>query len=147
MEQARSVQLASITEENGRFVGTEKMHLFKSTFVPTPASVIADYAANEVVFDGYAAFVSTSPWILGLDAAGDAQAIYGGLASFGQTGVVTTDSAGGWYLTDTTSAILMLSGTFDAPIPFSANGTTLVVKPSYSYNVDAEADAEVVYGP
>jgi len=147
MDQPRVVQAKDVSEVITKFAATDLMHLYKSTFVPTPSSTTADYLANEVTFTGYAAQSTPGSWLPGLDVNGHGQMIYNGLIQFTQTGIVLTDSAGGFFITDTTSTTLNLVDAFATPIPFNTNGNILLVKPVETLDSGSSNDAELIYGP
>ena len=128
-------------------VGTE-VHLFKSTFSPNPNSVKADFVANEVAFDGYAAYTTTLAPISGLDISGQEALISAELATFTQTGVVTTDIAGGYYLiSPAIGGHLIGYGMFDTPLNFDRDGNVGLVKWNEVANPIFNADVEFIEGP
>jgi hypothetical protein len=74
------------------------MHLFKSSFAPTPTSPVADFAAAECDFDGYAA-ITIATWHAAV-LAGNAWAIYAPTQTFLWTHVSAdvANSVGGYWL-------------------------------------------------
>jgi len=125
---------------------TDKMKLFKSTFVPDQNSVLADFAANEVDFTGYAAYVMAADWTYGLDITGNIALIYLGLGYFSQTDIIDTDIAGGWWIEDTGGTVLKAFNNF-TPFSFDRTGNTLLVKPSLGWTVNSDDDVEFTIGP
>jgi hypothetical protein len=147
MDQPRVVQLPAAINVAARFANTDRMRLYKSTYVPVPGTTLGDLTANEVLFDGYAPRVMPGVWQVGLDANGHGQAIYGGLVTFVQSGIVTTDSAGGYWIEDAATTMVKQIGSFASPMPFNLNGNQLLVKPVQLNDVTESNDAELIYGP
>ena len=125
-----------------------EVHLFKSTFSPNPNSVKADFTTNEVVFDGYALYTTNLPPISGLDISGQEALISAELATFTQTGVVTTDIAGGYFLIGGgIGGPLIGYGVFDTPLNFDRTGNVGLVKWNEVANPIFNADVEFIEGP
>lgn len=123
------------------------LKMFKSTFTPTPNSVVADFEANEVNFTGYSAVALASPFVGGVDILNQAIAIDGVLANFTQTGVVDTDIAGGYYITNALGTAIYGYGNFDVPINWDTNGNQAFIKPNAIAVLTLNADVEVITGP
>ena len=89
--------IEALTELLAGAIGTAgKMHLYQSSFSPTPSSVEADFTAAEATFTGYAA--ATVSWgAIGLDSVGLPTTI-SDRALFQATDAVTPNVIGGvWY--------------------------------------------------
>lgn len=104
------------------------LHLFKQGFLPTPASVLADFTAEECDFDGYAA-ATIAAWgdpVL----AGQAWATYAPTQTF--RWVLDVDAVGnmvgGWYLV-TAGGELIMYGIYDPAIPAQGPGQAVIVTP------------------
>jgi len=147
MDQMRRIKNFWALVEVGNWGGTEKMKLFKSSFVPDQNTTLADFAANEVSFTGYTPFVLAGAWATGLSVGGDEQFIYSGVAEFDQTNTLLTDIAGGFWIEDGAGTQLFLADLFDVPVAFDRTGNKLFIKPSYTHDMDAEADVELIIGP
>lgn len=101
-----------------------KVRLFKSTFVPTVATVKADLTGNEVAFTGYPAGGAAITAFLDpvLNPAGGAS-ISAPTVQFdvGPAPITATDIAGGFWLEDA-AGLVRLIGTFAAPVPLEVLG-------------------------
>jgi hypothetical protein len=103
-------------------------HLFKSTFLPSPTSVKADFLAAECDFDGYAP-LTIAAW-------GDPILFGQGYATFAPTQTFrwthdTDDvgnSVGGYFLVDSGGNLLSYA-TFNPPANVSGPGQAVVVTP------------------
>jgi hypothetical protein len=127
----------------GAILNAPKMHLYKSTFTPTPANVLADFVAQEVVFTGYAAVALTPSAVL-LSADGDYVVMFN-RALFAQTAVTASDIAGGFWIDDGAASPTLTSeyGEFPAGgIHFDAvgafAGVTLTVNQAGPKTADIE---------
>lgn len=130
------------------FVNTDQLRLFKSSFVPTPTSTLADFVANEVAFTGYAAgTLSATPWNVGLDADNQVIMQYNGSLAFTQSGTGATDVAGGWFINDTLATAIKAHGTFDAPFQFNKTGNEARVQPSVQFPLNSDATVGTIVGP
>lgn len=96
------------------------MHLFQSTFVPTPSNVLADYTAAEATYDSYEAIEMTA-WLAPILAPGTGFMIQSPEVQFsvGDTDPTTTNVIGGCYLVDAAGA-LRITVIFTAPFPMEA---------------------------
>jgi len=149
MQQSRSI-LAAIAADLAAnyFVNTDKMVLFLSTFVPAGNSTIADFIANRVANGDILPFTLTEPWLPGISGDGEGLLIYNGLADFiAPNGTTSPVIAGGWFIADTGLTDLKLFGVFEAPINFDNDLDELLVKPSMTFPVDADADSEFIDAP
>jgi hypothetical protein len=100
-----------------------KCRLFKSTFVPTPATTKAELEANEADYTGYTAGGETiTAWLDPLlDPAGGAS-ITAPTIQFDVTGpVVDTDIVGGFWVEDAGGDVRLV-GQFAAPVPMEVVG-------------------------
>jgi len=97
------------------------LHLFKSSFVPTPSNVLADYTAAEADYDNYSAETLTA-WFDPLLAPGSGYMITSPLVQF-ETGVAVTtpNLIGGCYLVDAAGK-LRLVVIFTNPVPMQIPG-------------------------
>jgi hypothetical protein len=116
-------------EEAVTALANSVLHLFKFGFVPTPTSLLADFAAQECDFDGYAALTITawhSPIL-----SGAAYAIYAPTQTFPWT--FDTDAVGnavgGAYLV-TAGGVLYQYIQFDPSRPAQGPDQAIVVTPS-----------------
>lgn len=98
------------------------LHLFKSSFTPTPSNVLADYTAAEADYDAYAAITITA-WQNPILAPGTGYMILSGLQQFnvGGTDPTVGNVIGGCYLVDAAGAI-RLAVIFTNPIPMEMAG-------------------------
>jgi len=100
-----------------------KVRLFKSTFVPTVATTIAELEAEEVAFTGYPAGGETiTAWLDPiLDPAGGAS-ITAPTVQFAVSGpVLATDIVGGFWIEDAAGDVRLV-GQFAAPVPMEVVG-------------------------
>jgi hypothetical protein len=109
------------------------LHLFKADgFVPTPTSVLADFAAHEADFDGYAplAIATWSDSVL----AGVGYAIYAPTQTF--PWVLAVDAVGnqigGWYLV-TAGGVLIAYAIFDPSRPVMGPDQAVITTPTDVY--------------
>lgn len=94
------------------------VHLFKAGFHPSPANVVADYAANECDFDNYAA-VTIAAWGDIVLASGNAgYAIQGVLCEFLWAHVAddVQNGVGGWWV-QTAAGVLRNYFEFSDSVP------------------------------
>lgn len=97
-------QVDQLTEMLAGLIGTAaKLHLYKDSFVPTPASLEADFEGGEADFTGYAP-VALTYGAVGLNAAGQAVA-YANRALFIASDAVAPNTIGGAW-----TSILISSG-------------------------------------
>lgn len=142
MKQECVIELA-----NNLFAATDKMRLYKSTFVPSPASTLADFQANEVVFTGYGPFTLADGWTSGLNLADQGVMIYPNLAAFSMTGpVLATDIAGGWWIENTGGTAFRGHGQLDSPAQFQNADDTLFIKPVFELDMDSDGHDEFLAG-
>lgn len=108
--------LANATQMQTAFADS-MLHLFQSTFVPTPSNVLADYTAAEATYTGYEAIEMTA-WLAPILAPGSGFMINSPEVQFstGDTDPTTPNIIGGCYLVDSTGA-LRLTIIFTAPTP------------------------------
>lgn len=94
------------------------LHLFQSTFVPTPSNVLADYTTAEATYTGYTAATMTA-WLAPLLAPGTGFMINSPEVQFstGDTDPDVPNLIGGCYLVDAEGA-LRLTVIFASPAPF-----------------------------
>jgi hypothetical protein len=93
------------------------LHLFQSTLVPTAATPLSDYTANEADYDAYAA-VTITAFEDPILAPVSGFMIGSPLVQFevGAADPVVTNLIGGWYLVDS-AGVIRLVGIFDTPVP------------------------------
>lgn len=98
------------------------LHLFKSSFVPDPSNILADYTAAEADYDAYAAKTLTA-WNEPILAPGSGYMILSPLAQFdvGVTDPAVGNVIGGCYLVDAAGK-LRLTVIFTQPIPMEMAG-------------------------
>ena len=98
------------------------LHLFKSSFAPTPANILADYTAAEADYDTYVAITITA-WAAEILAPGTGYMILSGLQQFavGASDPTVPNEIGGCYLVDAAGK-LRLTGIFTAPVPMAMAG-------------------------
>lgn len=108
--------LANATQQQTAFAESI-LHLFKSTFSPTPSNVLADYTAAEADYTGYEALTLTA-WLSPILAPGNGFMINSPEVQFstGDTAPATGNLIGGCYLVDSTGA-LRLTIVFASPVP------------------------------
>lgn len=127
------------------------MRLYKSTFTPGVNNVLADFLANEVAFTGYTpADLSSTAFVVGIDADDNVELVSGLTATFTQTGVGATDSAGGWFLVNDAGpppTALWGHGTLDAPFPFTKTGNRLSIIPQLPFPLLGDQVAKTMVGP
>ena len=129
------------------FIATNKMRLFKSTFVPSQTSTYTDFDAAEVAFTGYGPFTMAGGYSDGLDAAGNALVMANDLAAFDQTGTGTVDTVGGWFIEDTAGSKVLLYNSFEAPVSMDTLGNGIRVKAFVELTEESGADVELIFGP
>ncbi len=129
-----TIQALSITGANAIAAANKTrnamsvLHLFKSPFLPSPTTALAEFTSNECDYDGYAAITLTvwnDPILLGL-----------GWATMGPTSTFrwehdTADvgnSVGGWYLV-TAGGVLIAYSVFDPPQSMTGPGQAIVTTP------------------
>jgi hypothetical protein len=129
--------------------GTQKLHLFKSTFTPGLTTPVGDFTANEVNFSGYAPFTMTNAFTVNIDDAGNVIVLAVDTASFLQTAVTDSDVAGGWYLTDGAGTPTLLFGfaALDAPFEFNKIGNQLNAIARLGYPLFGDAVVSTAVGP
>jgi len=107
-----------------------KLHLFKNDFVPTRASVLADF--TEADFDGYAAVdlpVASSFPAIQLDALGNLTQVIPGTYTFtGDDPQTAAQSVYGYYVTDQAGAVLVGFHRFLDPVDFTSASMQLVLE-------------------
>jgi hypothetical protein len=140
-------ELAAAILAGTYFAVTDKLKLYNNTFVPTPASVLADFDAKEAAFTGYAPVVLSTNWITGLDANGDALLKYPQSVLFQQSGTAAVDTVAGWYIVDTDDTVLKLAGTFDNPFPFDTTGNKLLMLMNFFFSAQSAEETDFLYGP
>lgn len=94
------------------------LHLFQSTFVPTPSNVLSDYTAAEADYTGYTAKTLTA-WLDPILAPGTGFMINSPQVQFetGDTTPTTGNLIGGCYLVDA-EGVLRLTIVFAQAVPF-----------------------------
>jgi hypothetical protein len=99
--------LANATQQQAAFADT-MVHLFQSTFVPTPSNVLADYTAAEATYTGYMALAMTA-WLDPILSPGSGFMIQSPEVQFstGDTDPATPNLIGGCYLVDADGALRM----------------------------------------
>lgn len=99
-----------------------KLHLFKSSFIPTPSNVLADYTAAEADYDAYAEKTLTA-WFNPILAPGSGFMIESPLVQFevGASTPVTPNLIGGCYLVDAAGK-LRATVIFTQPLPMQMAG-------------------------
>lgn len=103
------------------------MHLFQAGFSPTPGNVLADFAAHEATYDGYAA-ETIATWAAPV-LAGVGYAIYAPTQTFRwvfATGV--GNSIAGYYLVDAAGNLIDYC-VFDSPIPMAGPDQAVIKTP------------------
>jgi hypothetical protein len=108
--------LANATQQQTAFAESI-LHLFQSSFVPTPSNILADYTAAEADYDSYAALTMTA-WNTPILSPGSGFLIQSPEVQFsvGATDPTVGNVIGGCYLVDATGA-LRLTIIFASPIP------------------------------
>jgi hypothetical protein len=108
--------LANATQQQTAFAAS-LLHLFQSSFVPTPSNVLADYTAAEADYTGYEALEMTT-WNAPILSPGSGFMIQSPEVQFstGDTTPATGNLIGGCYLVDSTGA-LRITIIFASPIP------------------------------
>lgn len=134
----REAQLAGLTAKRTA-LALSPLKLFKSSFTPTPTSVVADFDAAEADFTGYAS-VALSWSAVGLDANNEYQMI-STRAFFQATDAVTPNEIGGAWL-ELASGALYEYWVFDAPVDMSAALAFVgaVIRAEYPDNDDLDVD-------
>lgn len=109
-------------EERQTAYAASVVHLFKSSLVPTPATVLADYEAAEADYDSYAPITLTA-WAGPILAPGTGYMILspGVLFTVGATDPVTPNTVGGFWLEDA-AGDLRLVGMFEPTLPMQLAG-------------------------
>lgn len=109
--------LANATEMQAA-LAESVLHLFQSTFTPTPSNILSDYTAAEATYTGYEAQTMTA-WLAPLLAPGTGFMINSPEVQFstGDTDPETPNTVGGCYLVDSAGA-LRITVIFTSPIPF-----------------------------
>lgn len=149
--QPRIIQLNAAEQvgfsAGAHFVAGDKIRLFSNNLTISPTTVIGDLV--ESAFTGYSAGVfPTAPfWLYGLDTNQQGEAIASFLTSFNQTALTVSETAYGYYVTDTTGAIFKLAANFDTPLPFDRIGNSLMLKLGFYVELHATGDAEFTQGP
>lgn len=103
-------------QQQTAFAASE-VHLFQSSFVPTPSNILADYTAAEADYDTYVALEMTA-WFDPILAPGTGYMIQSPEVQFstGSTDPTTPNVIGGCYLLDT-AGNLRFTVIFTAPVP------------------------------
>ena len=116
--------LASATAYRTRLANSV-VHLFKSSFVPTPSNVLADYTENEADFSGYAAITITA-WNTPILGPVSGYMIVSPLVQFvvETADPMVTNTIGGMYLVDS-AGVCRRTIIFDQPIPMEVVGQGL----------------------
>jgi hypothetical protein len=94
-----------------------KVRAYKSSFVPTPASLEADFVAAEADFVGYAPIVLGAWSAVGVDSAGQAQTVSADIF-FQATDATTPNLIGGLWLTTAADGIYEYCP-FPVPLPMN----------------------------
>jgi hypothetical protein len=103
---------------------TPNVHLFSNMITPTAESLLADF--TECTFAGYAAVAL--PTLAGpVHLANDAQALLAEVNFIGGSVVAPGQNVMGYYITDTTNALLYVAELFGAPIPIANPGDYLTL--------------------
>lgn len=121
-------------------LATSTMHLFKSAFTPGPTTTLADLAAIEADFEGYAES-TIATWLAAfIDPAGGAT-IIAPTRQFACTGDATpNDIYGGWIETAVPGLVCVF--TFSEPLPIQDVGNAVNV--TVGLNFGRSDDVEVI---
>jgi hypothetical protein len=103
-------------------LASAKLLLWKSGWQPTAGSVLADYAAHEADFDGYARVTVTA--MLGPFLSMGGWSINTPLPAFTKSAGPTTNEIGGMALIDSTNNVWSFV-VFDTPIVMSLEGQSI----------------------
>lgn len=103
-------------------LATPNVHLYSNTFTPSPDSVLADF--TECTFTGYAA-VPLGTLSAPVNTGASTMGVVASVLFTAGSPFTTPDNAVGYFITDTTNAILYCAERFSAPIPFAAAGDFL----------------------
>jgi hypothetical protein len=104
------------------YLATSLLRLFKSDFVPSVASTLAEFTAAEADFTGYAEGTLTAWLAPVLNPAGGAS-IDSPTIQFAAAAPYTVGNViGGWYIVDAGETQVVAFGTFGSPIPIGAAG-------------------------
>lgn len=124
--------LANATQQQTAFAESV-LHLFQSSFVPTPSNVLADYTAAEATYTGYEE-LTLAAWLAPILAPGTGFMINSPEVQFstGDTTPTTPNLIGGCYLVDAAGA-LRLTIIFQQPIPFELAYQGLPISLTYLF--------------
>lgn len=109
-------------KERRTALASSVVHLFKSDLVPTPATPLSEYTANEADYDTYAAITMTA-WNDPILAPGSGYMTGSPLVQFavGASDPTTPNLIGGCYIVDA-SGDLRQAVVFDQPVPMQVAG-------------------------
>ncbi len=103
---------------------TPNVHLFTNMVTPTAESLLADF--TEATFAGYVAVAL--PTLAGpVHLPNDSQALLAEVNFIGTTVAPPGEAIQGYYITDTTNAILYIAELFGTPIPIANPGDYLTL--------------------
>lgn len=103
------------------------LHLFKSSYTPSVASILSALTAAECDYDGYAAKTITA-WLNEIYNPAGGASIQAPTQQFEYVDGVghVGNTVGGWYLVSSGGSLVAI-GTFDAPIAMTANGNGIPI--------------------
>jgi len=119
-----------------------KLHLFKSSFTPTPDSTEADFVAAECAFTGYVAVVITWSAVgLGVD---DVARMVGSRSFFQATDAVSPDTVGGFWIESSAGppGIVEWYAILATPVPIDVALRFIAVTPTVGSDGSVVADVE-----
>lgn len=123
--ETREGAVEQLTELQAAVSGTAAtLHLYKSSFSPSPTNVEADFIAEECTFSGYAAAPITFGAV-GLDSAGNAAAFATRIEFQNTTNVIGDSVGGAWMSVQSAPGPPVVNKSvryypFPLPIPMSA---------------------------
>lgn len=103
--------------------------LFRSTFVPTPANVVADYDAAEATYTTYAPETITA-WLDPVAAVGGGYRITAPTEQFDLAATPAVGNMIGGYWIENAGGDVVLVTIFDAPVSMSVAGDSIQVSPT-----------------
>ncbi len=107
-----------------------KIRMFKSTFVPTSANVVADFVAAECDFTGYPALgiATTAPELPILTGSGVASASYGTYTFLSASPYTISNTVGGYWI-ETAGGAMVGYIRFPTPVTLGGLGQGIVCAP------------------
>jgi hypothetical protein len=143
-------RIVQITDMNffvsGALEATDVLHLFQTPLTVGPLTALADLLAAECDFPGYVALATSGIYVVGIDPIGNSIAKYGASLIFEAGVLVTTETAGGWFLTNATHTMLKGAANFASPFSFANDGDTLLMQHFINVLWQGDADTEFVSG-